>query len=321
VRNLGRALARRLRWWRLTPAERARDTVTLSTLGNHRFGNQLFQALFLRTYAEAHGLRHETSPWMGERLFGHPPARITRALPEFRENFVHDVDDTLVPHAPEVIRNVDFRGYFQYHTSWYAPHREKIVRLFQPMGRYRECAEEGLARLRARGRTVVALHLRRGDFGYEYFFIAPAAWYRAWLATFWDSLEEPVLYLASDEPDQVGDAFADYAPVLGRDLGVAVPDFDFYLDFHLLAHADRLAISNSVFSFAASMLNERATHFVRPVLREQRLVPFDPWDSKPLLQDARVEDHPEVEGIASLRSAAMRARNFAKARESRRSGP
>jgi hypothetical protein len=321
VRNLGRALARRLRWWRLTPDERARDTVTISTLGNHRFGNQLFQFLFLRTYADAHGLRHETSPWMGERLFGHLPVPITRALPEFREKFVHGVDDTLVPHAPDVIRNVDFRGYFQYHTSWYAPHREKIVRLFQPVGPYRERAEEGLARLRARGRTVVALHLRRGDFGYEYFFIAPAAWYRAWLATFWHSLEEPVLYLASDEPDQVVDAFADYAPVLGRDLGVAVPDFDFYLDFHLLAHADRLAISNSVFSFAAAMLNERATHFVRPVLQEQRLVPFDPWDSKPLLQDARVEDHPEVEGIASVRSASMRARNFAKARESRRRSP
>jgi hypothetical protein len=209
-----------------------------------------------------------------------------------------------------VIRNVDFRGYFQYHTSWYAPHREKIRRLFEPVGRYRERADVGLARLRARGRTVVALHLRRGDYGYEYFFIAPAVWYRAWLATLWDSLDDPVLYIASDEPDAVVGDFADYAPVLGRDLGVEVPDFDFYLDFHLLAHCDRLAISNSVFSFSAAMLNERATHFVRPVLGEQRLVPFDPWDSKPLLQDVRIEDHPDVEGIASARSAATRSRSL-----------
>ena len=43
LRGWGRAVLRRVRWWRLTAAERAADTITLSTLGNHRFGNQFFQ--------------------------------------------------------------------------------------------------------------------------------------------------------------------------------------------------------------------------------------------------------------------------------------
>ena len=51
--------------------------------------------------------------------------------------------------------------------------------------------------------------------------------------------------------------------------------------------ADRLAISNSTFSFTAAMLNQRspssAHAFVRPVPDARALVPFDPWDSYPLL--------------------------------------
>ncbi len=298
VREWWRVLLRKVRWILLPRGKRSRDVVTLSTLGNHRFGNQFFQYVFIRTYATKHDLRFETTAWMGEKLFGHPPSRITRTLPELREKSEHGIDDTIIPHAETTFRNVDFRGYFQYHTSYYAPHKDEIHRLCQPVGQHAELAEEGLRRLRARGRTIVALHLRRSDFGYGYFFVAPSSWYRAWLETVWTTLDDPVLFLASESPESVVSDFAEYGPVTATDLGVRLDEFGFYMDFYLLTRCDLLAIANSTFSFAASMLNETASRFMRPVLQEQRLVPFDPWNSKPVLQDARVEDYPDIAGIA-----------------------
>ncbi|KAL1523629.1 hypothetical protein AB1Y20_018565 [Prymnesium parvum] len=66
-----------------------------------------------------------------------------------------------------------------------------------------------------------------------------------------------------------------------------------FLDWWVMTQADRLAISNSTFSFTAAMLNaagsqqrsvaERAPAFYRPVPEAGGLESFDPWDSKPLL--------------------------------------
>jgi len=53
-------------------------------------------------------------------------------------------------------------------------------------------------RLAAKGKTVVAIHLRLGDYFYlSPHWIAPWEWYAEWLRGFWDTLEEPILYLAS----------------------------------------------------------------------------------------------------------------------------
>jgi hypothetical protein len=302
VARAGREVARGVaRWWRrarLDARERHRDTVTISTLANHSFGNQFFQYVFLRTYAARHGLRHECTAWMGEELYGHPPVRITRRLPEFREKFEHGVDDTIIPHLAVPVRNVDFRGYFQYHTSYYAERREEIRALAVPIGRYAVAAEERWRRVLERGRTVIAMHLRYRYPGTGYFFIAPSSWYRPWLEEIWSTCKNPVLFLASDAPDLVRPDFAEYDPVIGSELGPGLDDFPFFLDFDLLTRCHHLAISNSSFSFAAAMLNRNATRFVRPVLSLQRLVAFDPWDAKPVLQDALVEDHPHIRGIS-----------------------
>ncbi|MEQ1830586.1 MAG: FkbM family methyltransferase, partial [Pirellula sp.] len=49
-----------------------RGVLTARTLGrNGRFANQLFQYAFLRILARHHGLRVETSKWVGQLLFGH----------------------------------------------------------------------------------------------------------------------------------------------------------------------------------------------------------------------------------------------------------
>ena len=54
-----------------------------------------------------------------------------------------------------------------------------------------------------------------------------------------------------------------------------------------MTRADRLAISNSTFSFTAAMFSNAGSEsqpvFYRPVPESRALVPFEPWDSKPLL--------------------------------------
>ena len=52
-------------------------------------------------------------------------------------------------------------------------------------------------------------------------------------------------YVASDEPEKVLGDFATYRPITAGDLDVSVPEAPEYVDYHVLRHANRVAISNS----------------------------------------------------------------------------
>jgi len=270
--------------------------ISMSTLGtNGRFANQIFQYAFLKVYAKRNNLRVETPEWIGRTIFGCEDPPISRGFPQVYQGSKRHTDDPLV-NTSEPHESVDFWGYFQYHTSYYRPDKAYFKSLFRPVAAIKKRLDEGLCSLRSMGKTIVGLHLRRGDYGYAYFFIAPNRWYKSWLAETWKSLEDPILFIASDEPEKVVGDFSDYDPVTSRDLGMDLPEADFYPDFYLLSQCDLLAISNSSFSFAAAMLNDRAQDFFRPHLPSRRLIPFDPWDSEIIFRDARIEDV-KTEGI------------------------
>ena len=153
------------------------------------------------------------------------------------------------------------------------------------------------------GGTVIGVHVRRGDFdvkfshqGFE--FVAPMHWYRSWLEELWPRSERPVLFVASDSPAPgaagVVPVSSDHDPRSARGVSPAFQnlglppthlqrDAGFFLDWGLLTRCHALAISNSTFSFTASMVNASASVFARPDPQARSLVPFDPWDSEPLL--------------------------------------
>lgn len=267
-----------------------RPAIGMPTLGrNGRFGNQLFQYAFLSTYANAHGLKIETSPWVGQRLFGltDPPPRPRRV--EFQQSPESMKDGR--PQLPNTLADTNVWGYFQYHTSYYRPYRTFLRNLFDPVEPYATSVRRTVDILRRRGRTVVGLHVRRGDYGYKHFFKTPLAWYRSWLEDIWHRLERPVLFVASDDLTQVLPHFADYDPAALTNLGERDPELDFYGDFYVLSQCDALAISNSSYSLFASMMNKRAAIFSRPDLRRQKLIPYDPWNCDVLFQDS-VEEYP-----------------------------
>ncbi len=262
--------------------------VTMSLLGQYgRFGNQLFQYLFLRLYAQRYDLRYAVPPWVGQRFFQIDDPHITHAYPRVCDWGNVSIDGILEAYG-RPLQSIDIFGYFQYHTRYYREHRDYIRKLFAPTDSIKSALGAAIAtKLRSRGKTLVGLHLRRGDFGYKYFFVAPSEWYLEWLDGLWETLDEPVLYIASDEIDLVKDDFEKYSPVTAQDLDIDLPElrkWEFFTDFYILSQCDLLAISNSSFSFFASMLNQNGWSFFRPELLTQKLVPYSPWDAEPLFR-------------------------------------
>lgn len=278
-----------------------RGVITMSCLGDPtlgRFGNSLLQYAYLKTYAKLYNLRVETPEWIGQYLFGHNDPPITKKLPEFNQ-FTSEENKDLVlggliprPSAPFV--NVDLHALVQLHHSYYTDIDQQgyYRSLFQPTPEVAAKVEPLWANLSSRGRTIVGIHLRRGDYvdqrelldsqGYNFLCPTPSEWYLEWLQTIWHSLFYPVLFIASDDLESVIDDFSEYNPVTSKDLGADFPEAEFYPDFYLLSKCDFLAISNSSFSFMAATLNENAKEFVRPHLASQKLISFVPWASQPI---------------------------------------
>ena len=267
-----------------------RPVISMSTLHIARFGNQIFDYAFLKIYAEKHNLRLELPVWSGQYLFGHNDLPISKPLPDIigAEQTVAVAEQVILTET-EPLKNVDFRGYFQLQTQYYAKDKNFFRSLFRPIADITTKMEKVMNQLRSRGKTIVGIHLRRGDYKWAgnqnpYLRIAPSEWYLDWLKGFWETLDHPVLFIASDEIEEVVGDFSDYQPVTTQDLGVEISEVPFYPDFYILSQCDILAISNSTFSFAASMLNERCKFFFRPHLYAQKLIPYDPWNSEPLLR-------------------------------------
>jgi Glycosyl transferase family 11 len=291
--------------------------LAMSSLGQFgRFGNQLFQYAFLRICAQKNGAKVECPAWIGQTLFGHEDAPISKVLIpviESRENgeSLFDVLPELIPYIEKIsntkslqmngrealetnLINVDLWGFFQINTQLLQPHKEFFCSLFQPVNDLKLSLEYGLDTLRSKGKTIIGVHIRRGDFvklplaGFT--LTVPSKWYCEWLDSIWNELEEPILFLCSDELDLVVRDFEKFSPVTSKDLNVKLPErmkdlnIGFYTDFFMLSNCDVVATSNSIFSFTACMLNSRGQLFVRPHWDfSSRFTAFEPWNSEPLL--------------------------------------
>lgn len=261
--------------------------VQMRSLGtNGRFGNQLLQYGFVRLYAQRHDLVAEFPDWIGRDIFGFDDPLPSVRLPTINEDGA-DLFASLHGRGAETFAECDIKGYFCGNTSAWGTLRPEFVALFTPAAKIQAPLDRALETLRSAGKTIVAIHLRQGDFGYGRFWVASPAWYVAWLKRIWSALERPVLYIASDTSGP-HPAFAEFDPWSADRLGVGISGIDFLVDHHILRHADHLAIANSTFSFTAAMLNERGASFLRPDPDLRALTPFDPWASE-VLRDATAD--------------------------------
>jgi hypothetical protein len=254
--------------------------VRMGTLGfNGRFANQLFQYAYLRKYAHREGLHAECLPWIGCSLFGHQNSFGENSLPVYRQD-QGDVEEMIRFDPQQHLKNIELWGYFQDPQHW-AENRNEFRDLFQPLPFLKKPLDEAIDRLRNQNKTLVAIHLRRGDFkGQDNFWPAPESWYLKWLDELWPTLVNPVLYVATDDPKHVLPHFAGYSAKATEDLNVTVNGAEYYSDFYVLSQCDVLGISNSTFSFAAAMMNTTAKQFFRPDPVYEKMIAFDPWNSQ-----------------------------------------
>ncbi|KAI0567259.1 Glycosyltransferase 11 [Gracilaria domingensis] len=287
-----------------------------------RFGNQVLQYMFLRTYAKRHGISQIQLPsWVGAGLFGLEDAPVQRALPpviEYRNTMANSTFTTdlldyvknanpnfnvseLKPSCLDLgaaadenrVVNVDVWGWFQWHTSHFAPYKNAIQDIFTPVSQIKTRFEKAFSeQLRYRGgkkHTVVGLHLRLGDYkniaASSFGYCAPTEWYLNWLAEVWDTLENPILFVASDDLNAVVRDFAAYKPFTADDIGMKMPKemknlkAGFFPDWFGLTQCDVLAISNSTFSFSACLMNERkGARFYRAHYRGV-MEEIEPWNA------------------------------------------
>lgn len=284
----------------------SKGVISMSQLGRMgRFGNMIFQYMFLKTYCRRHGLDLQIPPWPGNRLFGTQDPPVTRKLTVLREKDKEDADEGVIPHTHPPFINCDFRGWFQYHTSYYRPDRDYIRSLFQPVPQLAEALQTDWTDANPANRPLIGIHIRRGDYGKDrqgYFWRTPVRWFieKLWELRARPELESSLVYIATEEPVLVRRFL--HFPQLSTNLFIhsrqVVPtDLQHYLDFWALTQCDYLLIPNSTFSFAAAMLNTRLQTAWRSVLSIQGWREFDPWNDKPLNQKERIEDYLHIYGI------------------------
>ena len=194
-------------------------------------------------------------------------------------------------------KGLDFSGYGMIPTDMFAADKEQIRAEHAFDQRLIERFDRALAPFLAGGKKLIVIHLRRGDYGYGQFFRAPCAWYQEWVARQGFAPDSHAVFICSEEPGRYRGRFPGFTVVTADELGTPVTLAP-YFDFLAMTRADALAVANSSFSFFAAMLNPHAGVFVRPDAREGRLVPFDPWDSSPLLeQKLSPEEHRRLKEI------------------------
>lgn len=254
-----------------------------STLATHgRFAHNVLEYVLLRLYAETFGYRLETPDWVGGYYFDLDDPRPSGGLKPM--HFARRILNDLVTGRRDDPRpDVDILSplfLFEHREEW----RERVQSWLRPRPDWLPHVDPVMQALKDRGNTVVALHIRRGDFVWFRYTITQTSWYVDWLKALWPTLDRPVLYIATDDPATIAD-FAEFAPVsldhLVKD-GAVQPwtGLEFLQDFHVLMNADVLGVSaQSGYSQLAALLNRNARLFVEPDAAAGRIKSYSPWTS------------------------------------------
>lgn len=252
--------------------------VTSSSLATRgRFAHTVLEYILVRLYAEKYGFLLETPDWVGGAFFALDDPPQSGPLPPllFARRTLNDLVTGTAKRAPIADRDILSPLFLFEHKREY---RQRVQSWLRPRRVWEPQLAPAVERLRAAGNTVVALHIRRGDFVTSNYPITETAWYVDWLRGWWPRLDRPVLYVASDDVAAVRHAFAEFHPLTRADVVEEWAGLDFLQDFHVLMNADVVGTSAaSGFSALAARLNTRARLFVEPDVAARRIRPFEPW--------------------------------------------
>ncbi len=291
-----------------------KNIITMRRLGSMgRFGNQLLQYAALSTYAHAHGCEFQCPHWIGEEIFGIPHNPVTVQLPKWVEQY--DKDGQPRRATGNEMVNHDVHGWFQWNTQYWVrpPFKTNLWchgYVFTEKWSRRLFSILEQLMYDVPSRTVVGIQIRRGDYGQgsSYDAITPVSWYLAWLKKNWNALNDPVLFIATEDRnlltpfEQCG-----YDPKTVESLGIELQStpypyynytsedlkskkphlMDFLPEWFGLTLCDYLLAANSTFSFTAAMCSPCLKHFYRPNIAEGRFSEEDIWNCWPLRRDCK----------------------------------
>jgi hypothetical protein len=248
--------------------------VTVSSLECYgRFAHQLQEYIFLRWQADTTGVVLETPDWVGHLVFELDDPYPAGQRRQLRRSSAW-IENEVARRGAQALTGNDFfsPGCF---SQWRPEYVTLVRRLFKLRACWKGMLEPPLTTLRGDRRTLVAIHLRRTDQAGR-FKLPDNRWYLDWLRQAWPSFSDPVLYIASDNLDNVLSDFAEFSPRSVTDLPGYVVGLEWLHDFHVIMNADAVAISQSAFSFVASMLNKQGHIFKQPDMAGACLIDYDP---------------------------------------------
>ena len=211
-----------------------RNKITMRSLGsNGRFGNQLWQYAFAKTYAIKNDYELQVpSNWLGRTLFDIPD-------PPVKEEFKSIELDAF----PDGEHSIDLHGYYQHQK--YADYMD--VDEVRGFFKFKDVWLERFPKVKD---YYVACHLRQGDFNVlpNYCTIHPRAYVSSVVKYGYDP--EDIVWV-SEEIKHEDDTrnYSDDKSWHGN--------ISFLYDFFLLFNADVLFRSNSTFAWWASFLSNK----------------------------------------------------------------
>ena len=200
------------------------NIIQMSSLGRMgRFGNQLFQYAFAKTYAEKYDcvleIPHE---WIGRQIFNIEDNALSAPLPKTGLDEINFGDV-----------NIDLHGFFQHQKFLDIMNPVKVKEWFSFQDRWKSLFKKPKD-------FYVAAHIRHGDYvgGEKYCTISEECYIHSCNEFGYDGED---LIIVSEEKRQPGDP----------------GNMDFLYDFFVLMEADILFRSNSTFGWWAGFLGNQ----------------------------------------------------------------
>ena len=266
----------------------SRGYVSMTSLGTTGlFANQMFQYLYVKFYALRHCLTAAFPPWQGNHVFDLEDTSCAGLhLPELSFSPFTE-DDLVLWQMAEPPINVDLRGYFQEIPACWQKHRSLVRRMFQVSAEYRRLIDDWRDEVTLAGkRTLIAVHVRRGDYRNwdlqswktPYFTLISVDWYITWLTAIWPTVDSPILYVATDEPETILPLFQRFEAITCGPSLQAIPSH--IRDFEIMRRADYLAICNSSFSHMAAILAPSTQKCFCASLQRRGFTSYEPWPDR-----------------------------------------
>jgi tetratricopeptide (TPR) repeat protein len=235
--------------------------ISMNDLGiKGRLGHEIQYYLGLKQYAKKHNYCLEVSDWLGRYLFEGCDDPFISGIYETIDSKDPTFQKSINTNYAPPKKNFNLRGgcFLQPQSLEEKKYIQQLLTL-RPF--WRKKIDPCIAHLRKHHKTLLTIHIRRGDFIKDGRYVPSSQLYLDWLDTIWPDLDQPVLYIASDEAEKVQADFWIFNPIIAKHFGEIIFFDDFLTDFYIISQSDIVVTGGSSFSNIAALCNKKCSQF------------------------------------------------------------